>query len=108
MSALQSSLTHLDIPGGDQVHAALLAEAHPEGEAPAPLRPPATVEGVALRRAGGHEAALRAGRVGGLAAEETRIHSLLFYKVVLDTLNLDRRYRYKIQVPYLKSHKLYL
>ena len=29
-------------------------------------------------------------------------------KVVLDTLNLDRRYRYKIQVLYLKNHKMYL
>ena len=68
---------HLDIPGGDQVHAPLLAEAHPEGEAPA-LRP---VEGVVLRRAGGNEAALRAHGVGRLAAEEARIHfhfSLLF------------------------------
>ena len=29
-------------------------------------------------------------------------------KVVLDTLNLDQRYRYKMQVLYLKNHKMYL
>ena len=33
---------------------------------------------------------------------------LVLVKVVLDTLNLDRRYRYKIQVVYLKNHKMYL
>ena len=30
------------------------------------------------------------------------------FKVVLDTGNLDRRYRYKIQVLYLNNHKMYL
>ena len=69
----KTRFAHLDIPGGDQVLAALLAESHPEGKAPA-LRP---VEGEVLQGAEGHEAAVRAGIVGGLAAEETRIHDPL-------------------------------
>ena len=34
--------------------------------------------------------------------------TILTTRLCSNTLNLDRRYRYKIQVLYLKNHKMYL
>ena len=71
---VEKPCTYLDIPGGDEVLSLLRAECDPEGEAPALRR---AVEGEALRRAEGHQAAVRAHLVRRHAAEETRIHSLV-------------------------------
>ena len=84
------SNSHLDIPGGDQMHALLLAEPNLKGEAPA-LRP--TVEGMVLGGAGGHEAALRARGVGRLAAEETRLHCTILSLAEIQNLSLSLKSR---------------